>query len=446
MPSQQETRGYRMANGERIERGRGEMARRKDRPAPATAEHTHGRAGEAQAGDTAGYLGEAAPPVPAPTWKRRLYVDRAADLVALAADLERSHVIAIDAEFAQVRVRRPDEPSHRLALLQLAADDDNTVSYVVDALRLADLSPLRAPFEHGGILKLFHGIGADARVLAARGLVAHHTLDLEAVSRSIFGQRESGLQTMLLRATGVRLDKSLQRADWSRRPLTPAMVAYAARDAEVTLVLYGWLKQNYPWAVALHGVQADEPSPAVAEWILPFLEGARPRQAVLAVADAGLAGDTAAQERDLRQAIAAVRHPSHRARVMRLITDLELARLAPEFHSYLTAPASEERAGAARALGRFHDTSAESTIRALLADPVQDVRQAAHLALDNLKTAPHPARAQRVPRSPSGGPVRWSSETDGDRTTPATADWQDALRARFGIVPGPTDDDPSAGK
>lgn len=444
-----------MANGERTERTergerggreRGERTHRGQRPGPA-AENATGRYSDARIPGGPGYLGDSAPPVPAPTWKRRLYIDRPADLAALAADLQRAHVIAIDAEFAQVRIRRPDEPSHRLALLQLAADNDYTVSYVVDALRLADLSPLRAPFENGAILKLFHGIGADARVLATRGLVAHHTLDLEAVSRSIFGQRESGLQTMLLRATGVRLDKSLQRADWSRRPLTPAMVAYAARDAEVTLVLYGWLGDNYSWAVALHEVPADEPDPAVAEWIVPFLEGARPRQAVLAVADAGLSSDVAAQRRDLAQALATVRHPSQRARVMRLITDLELAGLAPDFHTYLDAPASEERAGAARALGRFHDASAAPALRALLADPVQDVRQAAQLALDNLTHTPHPARLPRASRNPSGGPVKWSSESDGASTTAApSADWQDALRARFGIASTPPDDDPAAGE
>lgn len=428
-----------MAKGERTEQG--ELARRKDRSAPVTKEHTRGQAGKTRPDDAFGYLGQSAPPVPAPTWKRRLYIDRPADLAALASELDQARVIAIDAEFAQVRVRRPDEPAHRLALLQLAADNDYTVSYVVDALRLADLAPLRAPFENGGILKLFHGIGADARVLAARGLVAHHTLDLEAVSRSIFGQRESGLQTMLLRATGVRLDKSLQRADWSRRPLTPAMVAYAARDAEVTLVLDGWLTANYPWAVALHEVPANEAPAPVAGWILPFLDGARPRQAILAVADAGLADDVAAQQRDLREALAAVRHPSQRSRVMRLITDLELTGLAPEFHPYLTSPASEERSGAARAAGRFRDTDAEAALRALLADPVQDVRQAAQLALENLQNAPHPARTQRPPRNPSGGPVKWSSETSGEHTPGLSADWQDALRARFGITSIPPSDD-----
>ncbi|MGH2515787.1 MAG: hypothetical protein ACRDHP_09035, partial [Ktedonobacterales bacterium] len=319
---------------------------RRSHPAPASASTP-----PAPPDDIRGYLGDSAAPILAPGWKRRLYIDRPADLVALAADLASAHLLAIDAEFSQVYARGPDDPAHRLALLQLAIDNDASVSYVIDSQRLVDLSPLQSALANPAILKLFHGIGSDARVLATRGLVAHHTLDLEAVSRSIFGQRESGLQAMLLRACGIRLDKSLQRADWSRRPLTPAMVAYAARDAEMTLVLYGWLRTNYAWAVALHETPAGEPPPVVAPWILPYLEGARPRPAAYAIADAGIAGNIAAQERDLHEALAAVTHPTQRARVLRLIADLELAGLAPNLEPYFTAPASEERAGAARTAG-----------------------------------------------------------------------------------------------
>lgn len=406
------------------------------------------------ASDAQGYLGASAPHMLAPNWKRRLYIDRPADLAALAVELTDASIIAIDAEFSQVRVPRPDEPSHRLALLQIACDNDFAVSYVVDTLRLGDLSPLRAPLEHPNILKLFHGIGADARVLATRGLIARHTLDLEAVSRGIFGQRESGLQSMLQRACGIRLDKSLQRADWSRRPLTPAMVAYAARDAEMTLVLHSWLSTHYSWAIALYLTPADEPLPPVEPWILPYLEGARPRPAALAVAEAGLGDDLHAQALAAREALAAVRHPNQRTRVIRLITDLELAHLAPDLRPYLSAPTAEERAGAVRALGRLRDTGAAHLLQPLLDDPVQDVRQAAQLALENLKSAPRPSRAAALarvsslrasggPARPSGGPVRWTSGTTEHDAATDESGWRAALRATFGYPGTPEDSDPT---
>src|SRR5579859_538077 len=258
-----------------------------------------------------GFRGASPEPIAIPQWKRRLFIDRPADLRSFVADLETASVLAIDAEFVQNYQRRtPEAPAHLLTLLQFALDNDYRASFVVDTLRLSDLSPLAEPLERASLLKLFHGMSSDVRVLASRGLTARHTLDLEAVSRSLFGQRESGLQAMLARAANFHLDKSLQRSDWSRRPLTPAMVAYAARDAEMTYALYAWLSQHYPWAVSLHQVPADEPVPAVADWVRPYLDGPRPHPAALAIAEAQLEGNHLAQEQALRHALAVVRHPA----------------------------------------------------------------------------------------------------------------------------------------
>lgn len=397
--------------------------------------------------DAAGYTGPQAPPIVAPSWRRRIVVERTADLAALARELEHAHVVALDAEFSQPRVRAQNEPPHRLAVLQLAFDDEYRASYVVDALRLADLSPLLTIFANPSILKVFHGIGADSRVLATRELVAHNTLDIEAVSRSLFGQHESGLQRMLQRAANVRLDKSLQRADWARRPLTPAMVAYAARDAEMTYALYGWLTAHYPAMVELQHVAAGEPAPGVAAWIAPYLEGSRPKPAAAAVAEAGIAADVAAQERDLRAALIAVRHPPQRARVMRLIADLDLHALAEDLRLFLNAPAAEERSGAARTIGRLGDRSAILLLRPLLEDSVQDVRQAAQVALEHLE---HPSRRPPTrPRTPAdasdnrgrGRAVRWSSDDMGTEAAQAGgAEWQRKLRRHYGQTTGAGDE------
>jgi hypothetical protein len=368
----------------------------------------------------------------APVWKRRLFIDRPADLRAFTADLADASVLAIDAEFVQNYHRRgPEDPTHRLTLLQFALDNDYRVSYVVDPLRLSDLSPLQEPLERASLLKLFHGMSSDIRVLASRGLVARHTLDLESVSRSLFGQRESGLQAMLRRATGEHLDKSLQRADWSRRPLTPAMVAYAARDAEVTYVLYRWFMDHYPSATRSFEVAADDPPAQVAIWLRPYLDigrGGRPID--IALAEAGLNDDIDAQIETMRQALGADLRPNQRSRVMRIITDLELRELAPDLRAYLTSTASEERAGAARALGRLHVFTATEAIRALLTDPVQDVRQAAQTALGFLEGGGIPRTGLRSERR--NGHRIWSQGQREAEAAPAEA-WRTTLRARFAL-------------
>jgi hypothetical protein len=402
----------------------------------------------AQGGREAGYRGLGPPPVAPGSWKRRIFVERPAELAALAERLATAHLIAIDAEFAQPRLRSAGEPPHRLALLQIAIDDGYEASYVVDTLRLANLSPLAPPLANGAILKLFHGIGADARVLATRDLYARHTLDLEAVSRSIFGQRESGLQAMLQRACGIRLDKTLQRADWGHRPLTPAMIAYAARDAEMTFVLYDWLRTHYPPIVAAHEIPAESTLPDVADWMLPILESTRMRSVESALADTDLSAESAAH--DLAQALGGVTHPAQRARLLRAIGELGLMTVAPVVRPFLAAVTTEERAGAARALGRIGDWQSQRELEALLHDPVEDVRQAAETALEALKKGPQQPAGPRRPRTsnplgPSGGPRSWTIE--GERTGAADEaldpnDWRAALRQRFPVV---TDDDEASG-
>lgn len=398
-------------------------------------------------GDTApeagreGFRGQTPPPFPPPGRSKWTYIEQPEQVAHVAQLASAADVVAIDAEFVQVRTRGPNDPPHRLALLQLATMPSSEGAFVVDALRIADLRPLEQSFADPRILKLFHGIGADARVLATRGLVARHTLDLEAVSRSIFGQSESGLQSMLLRACGVRLDKTLQRSDWTRRPLTPAMLAYAARDAEMTLVLYNWLATHYPWAIELHEVAGDEAEPLVAAWVQPFLSGSRPQRAEWAVAAAGLEGDKATQAADLRAALAAVRLPPQRARVIRLTSDLDLSEVAPDLKPLLSAPAAEERSSAARALGRLHDRSAETALRALLDDPVRDVREAAEVALDHVSGKAPPRPVSRARQSAAG---TWTVG-DGDESPNAPTGWQAELRARFGSHQPPAEQDDAAG-
>jgi hypothetical protein len=388
------------------------------------------------------YLALVPAPLPAPAHRTPwALVDHPAALARLVTRLRAARIIAIDAEFVQIYDRKPDDPPHRLALLQIAAAAEDPMSFVIDALRIPDLTPLQGPLGDANILKLFHGIGADARVLATRGLVARRTLDLEAVSRSVFGQRESGLQAMLQRARGIYLDKSLQRSDWTRRPLPTAMLAYAARDAEMTLALHEWLTLYYPWATALHDVPANEPPLDVAEWIRPLLEAGRPQRADLAVAEIQRAPDPMELVADLRAGLAAVKRPGQRARLLRAIADLDLRALAPDIRPLIAAPAAEERGAAARALGRLRDRESEPAVRALFTDPVYDVRQASRLALAYMN-------GERVARSiaprsiaPRGRPGARGMWTSGGADTPAPeAAWQRALRARF---PAPSPDVPS---
>src|SRR6266487_5072856 len=374
-----------------------------------------------------GYLGPTPLPGKPPMKAERTWVDRPEQLLDAVEILKQAKVVAVDAEFSQVRSRAQGDvqtSSHRMALLQLAIEGR---CFVVDTLRLSDLSPLAVVVADPAIVVLLHGAGADMRVMAERGLAVVHYYDLEATCRSIFGQHESSLAAMLQRAFYMRLDKSLQRTDWTRRPLPPAMVAYAARDAEVTLALYHWLDEHYHNILQLHE-NTNQPD-HVAPWIEPFLRGTAPLSPEMAVAEAkaqGIIKNKAQIYADCRAALVTLTHPMRRSRLLRLIADLSLDQMAPDIIPLLQASTSDERAGSARTLGRLGIKSARDAISQLLQDPVQDVRKAAWTALRNLSD--REPRQQRAPTSKSADGTRsWTVGTSDKADN--ESDWKARLRS-----------------
>jgi len=375
-----------------------------------------------------GYLGITPPPGVLPMKGQRTWIDRPEQLLQAVRSLSTSNVVAVDAEFTQMRSTTQagvSTSSQRLALLQLAIDNQ---SFVVDALRLHDLSPLSEILENPAIIILLHGAGADLRVMSERGLNVAHYYDLEATSRSVFGQHESSLAAMLQRAFHYRLDKSLQRTDWTRRPLPPAMVAYAARDAEMTLALYYWLNEHYTWALKLH--ESTNLQEQVAAWIEPFLKGSSPIPPEVVVEEALEKGTIANREqlvRDCRAALLTLTHPMRRNRLLRLIADLSLVDLAPDIEPLLSAQPAEVRAGAIRALSRLNVEHAKDLIRPLLHDPVQDVRKAAQTALRVQAREKHPNLATQV--KSVDGTRSWTVGDPNEADNAGANDWRARLRS-----------------
>lgn len=377
-----------------------------------------------------GYIGATPPLGQLPQKGERKWIDRPEQLLQAVNVLKQSNVIAIDAEFTMSRPRAQNLPTTstpRLALLQLAIDKH---SYVIDALHLADLSPLAPIVENPAITILLHGAGADLRVMAERGLNVAHYYDLEAMSRSLFGQSESSLANMLMRAFNVRLDKSLQRTDWTRRPLPPAMIAYAARDAEMTLALYYWLHQHFPWALELFEYP-PKPEP-IAAWIDPLLRSTFPTPSEAIVAEAIKKGEIPSMEQvyaDTRTALTTLTNPVRRSRLLRLIADLSLTQLIPEIEPLLQSPTAEERAAAARALSRLAGEQGKAKIHPLLQDPVQDVRKAVEAALGISR-----------PKEPRGTSATLTRNPDGTRSwtvgNPSPSDEEDDWKKRLRTMMG----------
>lgn len=145
-----------------------------------------------------------------------------AALLALTTRLARAPRVALDTEAASFH-RYTD----RVYLIQVSSDHETAL---IDPLALPDLSPLGDLLANDRIEIVFHDADYDLRVLDRDyGFRARRIFDTR-VAAQLLGEPAVGLAALLEKHFGVVLDKKLQRADWSTRPLTPEMIAYAAAD------------------------------------------------------------------------------------------------------------------------------------------------------------------------------------------------------------------------
>ena len=115
----------------------------------------------------------------------------------------------------------------RVYLLQISSRDETAV---VDPLAVASLAPLAEVLADPAVEIVFHDADYDLRLLDREyGYRANNIFDTR-IAAQLLNEPGVGLAALLEKYLDVRLDKRFQRADWSARPLSPEMLAYAASD------------------------------------------------------------------------------------------------------------------------------------------------------------------------------------------------------------------------
>jgi ribonuclease D len=136
-----------------------------------------------------------------------------------------SPFLALDTEFVRVNTYYP-----QLCLVQVR---DQHQTALIDAVHLTPLDAMLDALFAPGTLKLFHAPGQDLEILVRlRGAVPQPIFDTQIAATLLGYGDQIGYAGLIDKRLGISLDKSLSRTDWSRRPLTPAELAYAAADVE----------------------------------------------------------------------------------------------------------------------------------------------------------------------------------------------------------------------
>lgn len=180
-----------------------------------------------------------------------------AALAKRATELGAASIIALDTEASSFHRYK-----EKVCLVQLSTRDR---TFLVDPLALPDLKPLAELLSEKAMEVVIHDADYDLRILAKyHGIRVENVFDT-LVAAELINEPEIGLASLLLKYQGVRVDKRFQKADWSKRPLPPDMLSYAAGDTSHLIALRDVLKekliakQRWEWAEEEFSLLTDAP-------------------------------------------------------------------------------------------------------------------------------------------------------------------------------------------
>ena len=197
----------------------------------------------------------------------QIWIERDDELTDLAQRLSAQPQIGVDTEFLREKTFFP-----KLCLLQIAAGEE---IFCVDAMRCR-LDPLLPPFTADATRKIVHAARQDLEALYfPTRRVMTPIFDTQIAAGCVGLKPQIGYAELASTLLGVRLTKEHTRTDWSRRPLSPEQLSYAADDvrylAGIAELLEGRLRElgREAWVAedcaALADTRLYEPPPA-ASW------------------------------------------------------------------------------------------------------------------------------------------------------------------------------------
>jgi ribonuclease D len=166
------------------------------------------------------------------------YITDSNELTHICQQLSTEQFITVDTEFLRDRTYYS-----RLCLVQLSGPDQK--SFLIDTLTDIDLKPLWELLTEKPVLKIFHAAKQDLEIVYQKsGKMVTPLFDTQIAAMVCGFGDQVGFDSLVHEVTGNRPDKSSQFTDWSRRPLSPKQLNYAADDVRLLVDVYRYLNKK----------------------------------------------------------------------------------------------------------------------------------------------------------------------------------------------------------
>ncbi|HLP46804.1 MAG TPA: hypothetical protein VK469_12685 [Candidatus Kapabacteria bacterium] len=131
--------------------------------------------------------------------------------------------LAFDTEFIPEKYYK-----YKLCIISVATARGN---YIIDALKLKNISPFIKLIENPSIVKITHAGENDYQLLVIdHNAKPQNVFDTQLANGFLQFDYPMGLQPLLQKALRVKLNKGALRSDWEIRPLSPDQCQYAVQD------------------------------------------------------------------------------------------------------------------------------------------------------------------------------------------------------------------------
>ena len=157
-------------------------------------------------------------------------VDSTEGLEALVAHLETLPVIGVDTESDSFHSYR-----EKLCLIQVSDDEKD---YIIDPLKIDDMSALGRVLANPDVIKVLHGADYDVVCMQRDYGFRIRGLFDTGIAAMFLGHSRFGLADLVERYFGHTIDKKYQRYDWSKRPLPADVLDYARGDTHWLLAIH----------------------------------------------------------------------------------------------------------------------------------------------------------------------------------------------------------------